>query len=40
MKSIEVVKTRVCDIKHGFGNPRKVSKKKMEELEHSLDQFG
>ena len=28
------------DLKHNFGNPRKISKKKVEELERSLDMFG
>lgn len=40
MKRIEVCKMRVGDLKHNFGNPRKISKKKAEELERSLDLFG
>ncbi len=40
MKRIEVGKMRVGDLKHNFGNPRKISKKKVEELERSLDTFG
>ena len=40
MKRIEVGKMRVGDLKHNFGNPRKISKKKVEELERSLDMFG
>lgn len=40
MKRIEVGKMRVGDLKHNFGNPRKISKKKVEELEQSLDMFG
>lgn len=40
MKRIEVGKMRVGDLKHNFGNPRKISKKKSEELERSLDMFG
>ncbi len=39
-KRIEVCKMRVGDLKHNFGNPRKISKKKAEELERSLDMFG
>ena len=39
-KKIEVVTMRVGDIKTGFGNPRKISSKKREELRESLDQFG
>lgn len=39
-KRIEVCKMRVGDLKHNFGNPRKISKKKSEELERSLDMFG
>ena len=40
MKRIEVGKMRVGDLKHNFGNPRKITKKKAEELERSLDMFG
>lgn len=39
-KRIEVVEMHVCDIKTGFGNPRKITKKKREELEKSLEQHG
>lgn len=39
-KRIEVVELKVSDIKTGFGNPRKISKKKREELKDSLDDFG
>lgn len=39
-KKILVEKMRVGDLKHNFGNPRKISKKKVEELERSLDMFG
>lgn len=39
-KRIEVCKMRVGDLKHNFGNPRKISKKKAEELERSLDMLG
>ena len=40
MKSIETVEMKVSDIKAGFGNPRKISKQKREELKRSLDAFG
>lgn len=40
MKRIETCKMRVGDLKHNFGNPRKISKKKAEELERSMDMFG
>jgi hypothetical protein len=40
MKSIESVEMRAGDIKTGFGNPRKISKKHTLELERSLDAFG
>ena len=39
-KRIEVVEMRVGDIKFGFGNPRKIKKKKKEELERSIEQYG
>lgn len=39
-KRIEVVEMRACDIKTGFGNPRKITRKKIEELERSLDMLG
>lgn len=39
-KRIEVVEMRAGDIKTGFGNPRKIQKKKREELEESLEAFG
>ena len=39
-KRIEVLTMRVGDIKTGFGNPRKIGKKKREELKRSLEQFG
>lgn len=38
-KRIEVVEMAVKDLKTGFGNPRKITKKKREELERSLDEF-
>ena len=39
-KRIELVEMRVGDLKSGFGNPRKIKKKKREELEQSLDTHG
>jgi hypothetical protein len=39
-KRIEVVEMAVKDIKTDFGNPRKITKKKKEELEVSLEQHG
>jgi len=39
-KRIELCKMKAGDIKTGFGNPRKISKKKMEELERSFEQHG
>ncbi len=39
-KRIEMCKMKVGDLKHNFGNPRKISKKKSEELERSMDLFG
>lgn len=39
-KRIEVLKMKVGDLKHNFGNPRKITKKKAEELERSMDMFG
>lgn len=39
-KRIESLEMRVGDIKTGFGNPRKITKKKREELEQSLLDFG
>lgn len=39
-KRIELGKMRVGDLKHNFGNPRKITKKKVEELERSMDMFG
>ena len=40
MKSIKTVEMRVGDIKTGFGNPRKITKKKTEELERSMETLG
>ena len=39
-KSIEYVQRRVGDLKLDFGNPRKISKQKREDLEQSLDTYG
>lgn len=39
-KRIETVEMRAGDVKTGFGNPRKITKKKREELRRSLDTFG
>jgi hypothetical protein len=39
-KRIEVIEMKVGDIGTKFGNPRKINKKKIEELEHSLETLG
>lgn len=39
-KRIEVVTLKASQIKSGFGNPRKIGKKKLEELEASLEAYG
>lgn len=39
-KRIEYCQMRTGDVKTGFGNPRKISKAKMEELERSLQENG
>lgn len=39
-KHIEICKRKAGDLKTNFGNPRKISKKKMEELEQSFATFG
>ncbi len=40
-KKIEVIENfPVSEIKTGFGNPRKIKKKKKEELQNSLEQLG
>lgn len=39
-KRIEVVEMKVGDIKTEFGNPRKIKKAKLEELERSLEELG
>lgn len=38
-KRVEVMWLEVGELKHGFGNPRKITAKKMRELENSLDQL-
>lgn len=39
-KTIETVEMMVKDIKTGFGNPRKITKKKREELQASMELHG
>lgn len=39
-KRIEVVEMRAGDVKTGFGNPRKISQKKKNELRNSIETFG
>lgn len=39
-RRIETLEMRVGDIKFEFGNPRKIRKKKKEELERSLEHYG
>ena len=39
-KKIEVLTMKVKDIKTNFGNPRKIGKKKREELAKSLETYG
>ena len=39
-KRIETVEMKAKDVKTGFGNPRKISKKKKDELRTSLETFG
>ncbi len=39
-KRIETVELPVSELKNGFGNPRKIKKKKKEELQESLNTFG
>lgn len=40
MKRIEVVEMKVSELNEDFGNPRKVTKQKLTELESSLTDFG
>lgn len=39
-KRIEVVTLKAKELKKGFGNPRKITRKKLEELEKSLEDNG
>lgn len=39
-KWIETVEMKAGDVKTGFGNPRKISKKKKDELRMSIETFG
>lgn len=39
-KRIEVCTMKCGDIKTGFGNPRKIGKKELEDLRESLERFG
>ena len=39
-KKIELCQIKAGDIKTGFGNPRKIKKKRLEELEKSFEMFG
>lgn len=39
-KRIETVELDIRDLKDGLGNPRKISRKKKEELKRSLEMFG
>lgn len=39
-KRIEIVEMPAKDIKTGFGNPRKISKKKRDELRESMETYG
>lgn len=39
-KRIEVITLKAKEIKTGFGNPRKIGKKKWQELEASMDAYG
>lgn len=39
-KKIELCQIKAGDIKTGFGNPRKIGKKRLEELEKSFEMFG
>ena len=39
-KRIETIEMNVSDLKSGFGNPRKITKKKKDELKKSIETFG
>lgn len=40
MKEIRTLKVKALELKTGFGNPRKIGKKKRDELKASLEKFG
>lgn len=40
MKKIEIVEMKAADIKHDFGNPRKITKKEREKLKKSIADYG
>ena len=40
MKEIKTITCKAVDLKTGFGNPRKISKKKRDELKKSMEDFG
>jgi hypothetical protein len=40
MKKIEVIRLKPSELKHDFGNPRKITPQKQEELKKSLEQYG
>ena len=39
-KEIKTLRVKAKELKTGFGNPRKITKKKKDELKQSLEQFG
>ena len=39
-KKIDLCQIKAGDIKTGFGNPRKIGKKRLEELAKSFEKFG
>ena len=39
-KRVEICRMRAGDIKTGFGNPRKITRAKLEELEQSFELLG
>lgn len=40
MKQIKTLTVKAIDLKTGFGNPRKIGKKKRDELKASMEKFG
>lgn len=40
MKEIKTLTVKAIDLKTGFGNPRKISKKKKDQLRESIEKFG